>query len=186
MSDELFYRIKEGDKLAFELLYRTYSERMCLFASRFLCDREQAAEIVHDVFLNIWNNRQKLDLKNIYQSYLFTSTRNRCFTALEKEKTRTKFSEVIRAAYQDDDDIDSSDSLVAKEMENEIARSIEKLPPKCREVFLLSRYEKKKNGEIAKTLGVTEKAVEANITRALKELRKDLSEYLTIVFLGIF
>jgi len=185
MNKDLLNRIKEGDELVFELLYRTYFEKMCLFASKFLHDTEQAVEIVHDVFLNIWNNRDKLDLENLYQSYLFTSTRNKCFSFLEKQKTQNKFKEVVLAAYKDDGEIDASDSLVAKEMEAIIARAINDLPPKCREVFLLSRYENKKNAEIAAELGITIKAVEANITRALKELREELQEYLTVIFWGM-
>jgi len=186
MSEELFDRIRLGDKFSFELLYRKYFEKMCSFANKFLQDNELATEVVNDVFMNVWNNRNKLDPNNMFQSYLFVSTKNRSLNELQRQKKESKFKEVITATYLEGQEMEVRDSLVIKEMEERIKKIIDELPPKCREIFLMSRYEDKKNREIAEELNISLKTVETQMTRALKVFRRELQEYMTVVLLTFF
>ncbi|MBU0765054.1 MAG: RNA polymerase sigma-70 factor [Bacteroidetes bacterium] len=169
-------------KITFEQLFRTYFSQLVYFAVGFVSDTDTAKEIVHDVFINLWEKRENIDLSRAVKSYLYTSVHNRSLNYIRDNK---KFDHNIIELERVGDGLnwEDSDKLVESEMEAKIQSAISSLPEKCREVFLLSRFENLKYNEIADKLGISVKTVETQISKALKVMREKLAEYLTIIIM---
>ena len=166
------------DKPAFETLFRSFFPGLVLFAQKYVPDRDSATEIVHNVFLNLWEKREKVDTSTSLKSYLFTSVHNRCLNFIRDQKKFDR-DETLLERLDSDEFTDASDRLEEMELEQRIYDAIQSLPEKCREVFTLNRFEELKYGEIAVKLDISVKTVETQISKALKILRNKLSDYLT-------
>lgn len=179
--DQLALRIKMDDEQAFELLFRRYYSRLCVFANKFLNDPEESREIVQEVFSRIWERRSDINPDDSLKSYLFKITQNLSLTRLRKKKVETAYIEIYKLVYTDNLEFTVLDTLLGKELEINITASIGKLPSECRKVFELSRVEGLKYREIAKTLNISLKTVEAHMSKALRCLRSDLTDHLLII-----
>lgn len=139
------------------------------YAHRYLRSEEDAREAVQDVFLGVWNNRGHLQLDEGLRSYLFTATRNKALNYLEKRKIEAV---PLEAVYQQESrNPGVEEQLQAEELQAVIYDEVNRLPERCREVFLLSRSEGLSYKEIAERLSLSEKTVENQISIALKRLR---------------
>ncbi|MEE9364995.1 MAG: RNA polymerase sigma-70 factor [Cellulophaga sp.] len=186
MTDTILGRIKLGDDKAFELLYRKYFVRLCAFSNKFLCNPNLSEEIVQEVFLKVWKNRAQLKNSQTEKSYLFQAVQNTSFNELNKIKNRDAYQEILKSVYISTTTFDAHDSLLAKELDKKINTLISNLPKECRKIFLLSRKEGKKYREIANELNISVKTVETQMHRALKKLRLELSDYITILLISLF
>jgi len=164
------------DNQAFEELFRKYFPSLMAFSRRILGNEEDAREVVHQVFVNLWEKRSDIDLSTSLKSYLFTSVNNR---SLNMIRDRKKFSseEVPESAG----DWDVSAQIESMELEEKIRGAIDSLPEKCREIFELNRFEGLKYSEIANKLDISVKTVENQMSKALKILREQLAKYMTIL-----
>jgi RNA polymerase sigma-70 factor (ECF subfamily) len=180
MKDQLAIRIMLGDEQAFELLFRKYYVRLCAFANKFLNDPEEAREVVQEVFTKIWEGRDEIDPEDSFKSYLFKVTQNLCINKLRRRKVESRYVEIYKQVYTEHSDFSAIDSLFGKELEEQIAISFGKLPTECRKIFELSRIEGLKYKEIAENLQISIKTVEAQMSKALRLLRTDLRDYITI------
>lgn len=185
MKDLLAERIKLGDEQAFELLFRKYYIRLCAFANKFLNDPEESKEIVQEVFAKIWEGREEIDPEDSLRSYIFKIAQNLSINKLRRIKVESKYSEIFKLVYVEYHEFSAYESLLAKELEENIAHSIGNLPTECRKVFELSRMEGLKYREIADKLNISVKTVEAQMCKALKFLRIELSDYLSILLVVI-
>jgi len=185
MKDQLAQRIKLGDEQAFELLFRKYYVRLCAFANKFLNEPEDAKEIVQDVFAKIWEGRQEIDPEDSLKSYVFKIAQNLSINKLRRNKVESRYSEVLKLVYIENREISVHESLMASELEENIANSIGNLPAECRKIFELSRIEGLKYKEIADKLNISIKTVEAQMSKALRLLRIELSDYLTILLIAL-
>ena len=172
------------DKPAFETLFRSFFPGLVLFAQKYVPDQDTAKEVVHNVFLNLWEKRENVDMSSPLKSYLFTSVYNRCMNFIRDQKKFDR-DDTIFERLDNDDFTDASDRLEEQELEQRIFDALQSLPEKCREVFMLNRFEKLKYAEIAEKLGISVKTVETQMSKALKILREKLSDYLTIIILFI-
>jgi len=163
-------------KKEFEELFRNYFTPLMAFSRRILGNEDDAREVVHQVFINLWEKRGELDLSASLKSYLFTSVNNRSLNAI---RDRKKFSseEVPERAGE----WDVSEQIEALELEEKIRAAIETLPERCREVFELNRFKGLRYREIASQLDISVKTVENQMTKALKILREQLGKYLGIL-----
>jgi RNA polymerase sigma-70 factor (ECF subfamily) len=168
------------DKPAFETLFRSFFPGLVLFARKYVPDQDTATEIVHNVFLNLWEKREQVDTSTSLKSYLFTSVHNRCLNYIRDQKKFDR-DEALLQRLDSDEFTDASDRLEEMELEQRIYEALQTLPEKCREVFTLNRFEGLKYGEIAGKLGISVKTVETQMSKALKILRDKLSDYLTII-----
>jgi RNA polymerase sigma-70 factor (ECF subfamily) len=179
----LFLKFREGDERAFQSLFRKYYAALCHFARQFLNDSELAEEVVQDMFVKIWEKRISLNIESSVKHYLFRSVRNQCLNQIQHEKIKKQYaSKVLESASQD---IDPSHFFLEIDLIQRIEKSIDALPPKRREIFRLSREQGLKYKEIADTLNISIKTVEAQMGLALKHLRhelKDFSNYLLTLF----
>ena len=177
MKDILAMRIKIGDTQAFELLFRKYYVRLCGFANKFLNEPEEAREIVQDVFTKIWESREDIDPEESLRAYLFKITQNMSINKLRRKQVESKYIDIYRLVYIEQMEISPYESFLADELVDNITTAIEKLPPKCRRVFDLSRTDCLKYSEIATALQISVKTVEAHMCKALQILRFELRDY---------
>ncbi|MGV8095242.1 MAG: RNA polymerase sigma-70 factor [Mangrovibacterium sp.] len=168
----VFSEIKQGNEAAFRKVYEDYYTCLCFYAGKFIHDSEQARSIVQEVYAGLWMKREKLNITYSVKAYLFNSVRNACIDYLRKEKSN---NEALAGLARDD--TVSSDHMEVAELNDRINRTIQALPEKCREIFVLCRFEGLKYGEIAEKLGISIKTVEMQMGIALKKLRKSLSDY---------
>ncbi len=172
---------KELTQEIFEIFFRDYFKPLVNFANKFLQNIDNSKEIVHDVFIKLWEKRDTIDMQNSVKSYLYTSVNNRCLNFIRDNKKFTNnldFDSINTA-------IDPVDVLTENEIQCIIDKTLTQLSPKVRTVFELSRYENLKYKEIAEKLNISVKTVESHISKALKELRNNLKEYLTIFIIII-
>lgn len=162
----------------FEVMFRTYFTSLCYFAQKYIPDLDSSKEIVHSIFISIWEKREDFDFEKPAKSYLFTSVYNRCMNYIRDQKkfVDSDNQEVIREQSMVNDD-----HLEAAELESRIWRVIDSLPEKCREVFVLNRFEGKKYAEIADHLKISVKTVESQMSKALKTLRENLKDYIHLI-----
>jgi RNA polymerase sigma-70 factor (ECF subfamily) len=145
------------------------------FAERMLRDRDAAEETVQDVMLELWKRRDTLVIQGSPQGYLFQSTRNRALNRLRHQRVenREEFDTDTLPAPA------SADSGASeREIERALRDAIASLPPRCRVVFELNRLHGLKYAEVAETLDISAKAVEAHMARALRTLRERLAPWL--------
>lgn len=178
MRDQLSLRIKLGDQQAFELLFHKYYVRLCAFSNKYLNDREEAQEIVQEVFVKIWEGREMIDPEDNLKAYLFKIAQNLSLNKLKRKKVESRYIEIFKLVYIENQEVSIHESLFIKELEELIAKSIKKLPEQCRIVFELSRIDGLKYREIADALHISVKTVEAQMSKALRSLRIELKDYL--------
>jgi RNA polymerase sigma-70 factor (ECF subfamily) len=173
--------IRTGDSAAFEQMFRTYRNDLVAFAESLLHSRDAAQEVVQELFLRIWQQRELWELAGPLNAYLFRATRNRAINHLRHERIEVQFRERVarggparmHAAQppQADQRARVADLAIA------IERAVNDLPDRCQEVFRLSRYHRLSNSEVASVLGISANTVEVQMTRALAFLRKRLAEF---------
>lgn len=170
---ELLNRLKHGDEAAFESVYRKYGSWIYNFIHSLLFDKEMAEDLTQNVFLKIWEKRETIDAELGLEAYLFAISRNLVYKETE---SRMQFIYPL-----DTSDIPVGDSLTKENIDAESLRSyindlINELPPARKQIFQLSRHKHLSNKEIASRLGISEKTVENQITRALHFIKQKLSD----------
>ena len=168
--------MKTGDRESFNQVFRRYYSPLVRFCVRFVADTDIAAEIVQDLFVKLWSNREKLSFNTSFESYMLTSVRNSAITYINKERSHAEAH--LRIYSEDSDNTDPSETLQSNNLEESYRRILKNMPEKRREVFLASRYDGLKYAEIAEKLGISQKTVEAQMSAAIKQLREGLKEYL--------
>lgn len=186
-----FESFKEGDQVAFAYFYDQHFSKIQAFSISFIYDKEEAENVTQEAFLHLWENRTNIDSINGITSFLYTYTKSKCLNIIRHNKVKDRFKDNVLNQKERELDTEilnsiSFDVLELTELEHLINGSINKLPPKTREVFIKKRFEQKKNIEIAEEMQVTLKAVEAHMTKALKLLKNSLSDYLMLIFLFIY
>ncbi len=172
--------IKKGDSHSFQLLYKRFYPGLCQIAYRYTGRSDIAEEIVQDTFLNIWKDREVIDIQGKLYSYLFSAVRNGSLNYIKHLIIERKFSAKTAVQFQKTalyiqlSQDDGSSLLIAEELEISLHKEIECLPPKCREIFLLSRKMGLKHSEIAEKLHVSEYTVQKQISIAIKKLCEKL------------
>jgi len=172
------------DKGAFEKLFRSFFPSLVLFAQKYVPDQDTAKDIVHNVFINLWEKRQQIDTGSPLKSYLFTSVHNRCLNYIRDQKKFDK-DDTIFQRTDSADFSDGVDRLEEQELEQRIFDALQALPEKCREIFTMNRFDGLKYAEIAEKLGISVKTVETQMSKALKILREKLIDYLGMIILFI-
>lgn len=172
---EIIRRIREGDTGHFESLFRSSYVSLVRYARVIIKDHDTAEEIVQDLFVRLWQDRQKLNIESSLNGYLFRSVHNRCLHYIEHLKVVEKHAEEM-SLRQHERQESPADILQYAELQKRIAEILERLPERCGQIFYMNRFEGLKYSEIAEKLSVSIKTVESNMGRALKEFRKELSE----------
>lgn len=176
----------ESPRRGFEALFRLYYSALCSHALRFVYRQDVAEDIVSDVFYHFWKTEGYADIRHTYQAYLYASVRHRAYNYLRDELTgnRTPVSlDSVNVAGSDE----SPQTLIEyDETFQRVEKAIHDLPSQCQRVFLMSRFENRKNQEIADELGLALKTVEAHVSRALSQLRRVFLSSSLLFFLSTY
>jgi RNA polymerase sigma-70 factor (ECF subfamily) len=161
----------------FEVLFRAHYSALCSYANQFLKDVDAAEEVVQEIMLKVWTNRESLVIDTSMKSYLFRAVRNGCMNVLKHMKVREEYK-TWRENQGEESHLSKEDEMIASELEQKIREAIDRLPMERRKVFIMSRYEGLTYNQIADKLGISVKTVENQMGKALKTLRVDLADYL--------
>lgn len=173
---DLLARLRGGDHDAFEAIFRQWYEPVVRSANRVLRDQGVAEELSQDVFLELWRRRDTLAPDSSVAGYLMQAVRNRALNHLRHLAVQRKSAVYVEALSEPAEHADAQ--VEAADLQVAITQAIAELPPRTREVFVMSRERGLRYAEIADQLGVTVKAVEANMSRALRMLRERLAPFL--------
>ncbi|WP_080902990.1 RNA polymerase sigma-70 factor [Parabacteroides sp. Marseille-P3160] len=170
--------LKEGDEAMFDSFYLHYYSKLCAFASQYV-ELVESEELVQDVMLWLWENRQALIPELSVKSLLFTMVKNKCLNRIEhrkiKEEVHEKFREKFRQQFED------PDFYEREELMQLLSDAIRRLPEEYRQAFEWNRFKNLTYNEIAELTGVSPKTIAYRITQALKILRIELKDYLPLL-----
>lgn len=171
-ENELLLRVVDGDTVAFEKLFDHYYNKVLSHTLTFSKNFHTAEDLAQDVFLKVWNNRQKLAMVKDFKDYLFILVRNEMIDGLRKKAIELSNGPV--PDFQVDTELPYQ-NLESKETYYLIIKGMGELPPQQKQVFYLSRIEGKTNGEIADELGIAKTTVRWHIVLALNFLKAYIS-----------
>ncbi|HEX3008762.1 MAG TPA: RNA polymerase sigma-70 factor [Bacteroidales bacterium] len=179
LANDLWNKIRLDDEKAFDVLFKEYYTPLCNFANRILNDLPEAEENVQDAFINLWQNRERITINGSLKSYLYQTVHNMAINRLEhrqalKNKVNKLASVEEWGAIHNTFEVNESfiQIIEANETEEIIRQVVNDLPEKCREVFLLSRYENLSNEKIGEILHLSQNTIRVQIFRALNSIRE--------------
>ena len=183
---DLILALKEGNLKAFNQVFDRYAKRLYRFSMGYLKSAENAEEIVQEVFLKIWHNREELIVQKSFDSYLFTIAKNGILNTIRKSKSEQAY--LNYAKLYPGKDVLLDQELDFKELKKAYQEAIAQLSPRRKEIFLLSREQSLSNAEIAQKMNISVKTVENQMTSALAEIRKNLRSlgFSGIIFFELF
>lgn len=174
----LLQHMQQGDKKAFDTLFRKYYPMLCAYAHRFV-ELEDAEEIVQDTLLWLWENKKTLIIKTSLSAYLFKMIHHRALNRLAQQdainRANTLFYEKMQEMLQD------TDYYQIEELTRRIKDAVNLLPPSYRDAFVMHRFHDMSYKEIAAILNVSTKTVDYRIQQALKQLKIELKDYLPLL-----
>ncbi len=178
-DSHLIDQIRKGNRLAFNALYLRYWEGLYRFGYGILKDEDQAKDILQDIFLAVWRNRESLEIRSA-AAYLYRAVRYEVTRALRKGRLTTAHEAYLAALPSPDT---SEEHLHLADLERQVKTTLDKLPRKSREVFYLSRFEELSNKEIAQKLRLSPRTVEWHISCVLQSLRQSINRLATLAVL---
>lgn len=178
---------KSGEIQMFNYLFTNYKERFIRFARTYVDDTMVAEDIVVDSLMYYWENRNSLELNSNIPAYVLTVIKHKCLNYLQRLRTREEIVEHLRncdiwelnlriATLE----VCNPEKLFSKELQELVNEALNTLPERTRDIFIRSRYKNQSHKEIAEALGLSTKAIEFHITKALKVLRVSLKDYLPL------
>lgn len=178
----LLSAMQRGDRKAFDMLFRKYYIPLCTY-SQHLVGMEDAKEVVQDIMLWIWENRETQHISYSFSQYIFKAVYHRSINIIVQNEVKLRahaiYSERIQSMLQE------TDVCQLNELSKRLKEALDELPDTYREAFIMSRYKNMSYKEIAHLLGVSPKTIDYRIQQALKTLRVKLKDYLPLLLLLI-
>lgn len=179
---ELTTLLSSGDRLAYTEIFNRYNGLLYLHAFKKFRNREEAKDIVQEVFAMIWTKREEMTPKSNLSGYLYTCMHHKILDWFGHQKIEARYVQHLQVLMEENKG--TTDNLVRERQLFEIVqREIAALPPKMRQVFEMSRYQHLSHKEIAATLNISEETVKSHVKNALKILRVKLGLSVMLVFL---
>lgn len=167
---ELLESLKKGNKEAFTSIYQLYARDLIGFAASKLQSVEEARDIIHDLFTQLWDNREALQIRGSLKAYLFTAVRNRTVDYIRRHITRSEYAKMVEQ-LSDKLIADDEAVIISKNLQGELEHTIESLPTRTKEIYRMSRTHHLPVKEIACQLGLSEQTVKNQLSLALNHLR---------------
>ncbi|MES2277273.1 MAG: RNA polymerase sigma-70 factor [Bacteroidota bacterium] len=180
---ELFLLASTGNEAAFECFFKTYYQSLLRYAYVMLRDEVMAEEMVQQVFYKLWEKREKLTIHISGKAFLYKAVYNECLNYLKHEKHKKAYEQYGSAMKNEEK---ASDPMVLSELQTRLQKAMNELPEQCRKIFYMNRIEGLKYREVAEELGLSIKTVEAQVSKALKILRRKLADYLPVLLSLLF
>jgi RNA polymerase sigma-70 factor (ECF subfamily) len=171
---QLIDLLKIDDEAAFAEIYKRYAKSLADFTASKLFNLEDAQDIIHDLFVKLWEERKRLNITSNLKNYLFTITRHRIIDKIRRNITREEYAVMLQSlanAHQPN----VEQQMAAKELQQTIENLLNELSPKVKEIYRLSREENLSISEIARKLELSEQTVKNQLSTALSHIRKSLS-----------
>jgi RNA polymerase sigma-70 factor (ECF subfamily) len=184
-DEQLMNEIKAGNMLAFDALYNKYNRKIFNFAVSILKSTEDAENILQDVFLKLWLNRNNIEKGSSVRYYIFSIAYNSSITIIRERMKESRFFETLKRIQNIELDPVNLE-LEYKEMEGRLNEIIESLPARQKEVYILHKVEGLKYSEIAEKLNISVNTIENHMSRALKTIRERLGNYSLMSILFAF
>jgi RNA polymerase sigma-70 factor, ECF subfamily len=175
--------LRKGDRKSFEKLFLNTYESLCEYSASIINSKEDAEGAVQDVFASLWQNRATLSEDLNLKAFLFRSVKNRSIDLIQHKSIRKKYQEHLTTLYHVSG---NEETISTNNIMKRVAEEVEKLPEKCKTVYLLHRRDGLTYDEIAQVLGISKKSVEARMTKALKTLRDRLKNETDLSLLPFF
>lgn len=175
-SPDVVRRLQAGDEAAYDTVFREWYPVLVRVSGSLLHDTDAAEEVAQEVMLELWRRRHTLDADVSLRAYLLRSIRNRSLNHLRHLRVRRDTATAVESLYNEPENSDQP--VVAKELAEAVRIAIAELPPRCREIFQMSRVDGLKYTEIAESLGISLKTVEAQMGKALRIMRARLATWL--------
>ena len=174
--------------MVLESLFMTFYPTLSAFCAKYVKDKDIVRDIIQDIFLTVWENRNKLDFSTPLHSYLLKLSHNNCINYLEHLKVENKYRQILAKKLMEMETgyDDLFDQLVADTIQKQIEKTVVQFPVQCRDIFRKSRYKGMTNQEIAEDLNISIRTVETQIYRALKILKKTLFQMLMFLLSTLF
>ena len=185
LSNEIINLLNQKQEAAFEVMFSLYYPRLVWFVKEYV-PYQDAKNLVQDAFITFWEKNPTISNEAQLQGYLYTIVKNNCLMFIRHEKVKKGFADETEKKMQNQiheaalEQLNTSE-MAFQEIELIIEKTLEALPPRCREIFVLSRMEGKKNHEVAEEMDISVKAVEAQITKALKVFKVALKDFLPLL-----
>jgi RNA polymerase sigma-70 factor, ECF subfamily len=181
---EFFYNaIRKGDIKAFESFYMKYQPRLFAYGVGILNDEEASRDLAQETFITFWENKDRLVTDYSVTAYLFKIFQSKCIKHLRSSAIHSNFSHLSDLKLKEieislsNTDSNAMGTVFMQDVETLYEKAIEKLPPQCREIFILSKEEQFKSAEIASQLGISVRTVENQIYKAIRVMRQAMEEY---------
>ena len=191
IEEQLIQGIISKDKSAFDMLFRSYYSTLMLTASDILRDKQLAEEVVQDVFVKLWKTGENLSVEVSLSAYLTKMVRNRCIDYLRANERQIKTvsiesREAQLKLHEYATDASFGEEIFPDSMEIALQRALEQLPPQCRQIFELNRFDGLSVKEISEKLNLSVSTVKTQITRALQKLKEAVKEMNPSGFVNTF
>lgn len=179
MLDDQFLvaAIKMDSHEAFCKIFRSYYANLVMYAGQYFGDRETCEDIVQTVFARMWSDRKKLDIRQSLRSYLLRAVQNQCLDEIRHNKVKLQYESSLHRELLS---MSPEDYCFYNELNSRYEDAVKALAPNDREAFLMHRTEHLKYHEIASKLGIPQRTVEDRISRALRDIRSALSDFMVI------
>jgi RNA polymerase sigma-70 factor, ECF subfamily len=178
-EQDLIRRIRAGDAAAFETMFHLYYRPLCAFTMGYVRSRHVAEELVQEVLLWVWEQRERWEIRCGLRSYLYTAARNASLNALKRQRVVDRWeasaANESRAAGPAVDARSVDDELDRREAALAVGRAIDRLPERRRQALTLRWQHRLSYAEIAQVMGITVKAVETSLAKAIDTLRRELA-----------
>lgn len=178
-NEQLIPLLLSGDENTFESVYKHFLRPLHVYAINMLKDEERAKGMVQNVFLKLWERKERLSFSGSIQAYLYGAVYHECLNYLRHEKVKINHRDHVMYTMKNAGETGSGMELL--DLKEKLQQALNELPEKCRTVFQLSRFEELKYQEIADRLGISIKTVEAQMGKALKVLRLKLVDFLPLI-----
>jgi RNA polymerase sigma-70 factor (ECF subfamily) len=191
-EEELLNLLKDKNEDAIRLLFDRYYESLCLYAESIVHEHYAAEEIVEELFIYLWVHFSENPINTSVKSYLFRAVHNNCLKYIKKLKKEKKLSETLDYTFYDQEILHPLTSeypisdLITNELEAKAGEIMNLLPPQCREIYYLNRFENLSYSEIAAQLGITTGTVKTQMSRAFQKFRDELKDYMLIIIALLF
>jgi RNA polymerase sigma-70 factor (ECF subfamily) len=182
-EDFLTHQFNAGSVDAYKNIFELYYRPLCSFAKKYVLDLAIAEDIVQDLFVKLWEQRNNILLKTSAKSYLFQSVKNECLNYLKHQNVQESYKTHIANVSTDDF---FHDKLEEEEVNLLVFRTIQSLPPRCRKIFELSRFEGKSFEEIAQELSISKNTIKNQLVNALKHIRQVLEKNEILLLIAFF
>ncbi|AGA80739.1 RNA polymerase sigma factor [Echinicola vietnamensis] len=181
-DEQLYQRLKQADHRAFDLLFDRYWKRLFEYAYKMLQDREQAEDVVQEVFVQLWENASNREIQHL-SGYFFRAVKYQVANTVRNKKWHVDWDSLeLEGIMLTEETEQPQDTKLLQQLE----QRIEQLPPKCKEIFYLNKKHGYTAKEIAASLNISPRTVEGHLQRALKSLKADLDQIALFVLIFLY